>query len=406
MHAPTERPRGRREGRRSRPIDDAPPERHPSRRGARRADPDGSLRTPQRRPRRLGRRGARPRRPRRRRARRRGERRSRARTRSRARRRRRLRRRRRRKGKGKETNPRVRERRKRRKSHDARRTRRGRAWMEGGRSARARGFREGSVGGEVRSRSVDRATRRDARYDEAPPSRPVDRPDRARAIERRRSRESEGSRTEKRERRRFSRIRRARVMASRTRASGPVFAAPDAPARCGSLLRGLLLHRGPALVDHPSRLDRARGRREKKVSTRAPIARRARGNGDDDAFAFAREPSRFDAPASTGVRLPSAGTFTNAHTERGGTCERLCVWAAPTLVLLCVIGTFHSGLFVAMSSERLVLVFGKFITQADTLIFLRDDLQPRRVIFWRAAEKINASHSRLQTPLARLQTLL
>ena len=198
------------------------------------------------------------------------------------------------------------------------------------------------------------------------------------------------------------------VFASRTRASVPVLAVPDAaaPAGRGSFLRGLLLHRGPALVDHRARLDRARGRREKKVSTRSPIARRARGNGDDDAFAFAREPSRFDAPASTGVRLPSAGTFTNAHTERGGTCERLCVWAAPTLVLLCVIGTFHSGLFVAMSSERLVLVFGKFITQADTLIFLRDDLQPRRVIFWRAAEKINASHSRLQTPLARLQTLL
>ena len=108
------------------------------------------------------------------------------------------------------------------------------------------------------------------------------------------------------------------VFASRTRASVPVLAVPDAaaPAGRGSFLRGLLLHRGPALVDHRARLDRARGRREKKVSTRSPIARRARGNGDDDADAFAREPGRVDAPASTGVRLPSAGTFTNAHRTR------------------------------------------------------------------------------------------
>lgn len=111
------------------------------------------------------------------------------------------------------------------------------------------------------------------------------------------------------------------VFASRTRASAPVFAVPDAaaPSGRGSLLRGLLLHRGPALVDHRARLDRARGRREKKVSpccSCSPIARRARGNGDDDADAFAREPGRFDAPASTGVRLPSAGTFTNAHRTR------------------------------------------------------------------------------------------
>jgi hypothetical protein len=48
----------------------------------------------------------------------------------------------------------------------------------------------------------------------------------------------------------------------------------------------------------------------------SPNARRARGDGDDDADAFAREPGRFDAPASTGVRLPSAGTFTNAHRTR------------------------------------------------------------------------------------------
>ena len=83
--------------------------------------------------------------------------------------------------------------------------------VENGRSARARlGFRGFGSEGEVESRPVHRATRRDARYDEAPSSRPVDRPDRARAIDRRRSREGEGSRTQKRGRRRFSRVRRTR----------------------------------------------------------------------------------------------------------------------------------------------------------------------------------------------------
>jgi hypothetical protein len=70
----------------------------------------------------------------------------------------------------------------------------------------------------------------------------------------------------------------------------------------------------------PSRASRPSARSPRKEGFAlllcSPNARRARGDGDDDADAFAREPGRFDAPASTGVRLPSAGTFTNAHRTR------------------------------------------------------------------------------------------
>ena len=196
----------------------------------------------------------------------------------------------------------------------------------------------------MESRSVDRATRRDARYDEASPSRPVDRPDRASAIERTskaRDREPENA-----DGGGFHASGALAVFASRTRASAPVFAVPDAaaPSGRGSLLRGLLLHRGPALVDHRARLDRARGRREKKVSpccSCSPNARRARGNGDDDADAFAREPGRFDAPASTGVRLPSAGTFTNAHRTRWRVRTTVRLGGADTRLSQSERGPFH-----------------------------------------------------------------
>ena len=123
------------------------------------------------------------------------------------------------------------------------------------------------------------------------------------------------------------------VFASRPRASVPVLAVPDAaaPAGRGSFLRGLLLHRGPALVDHRARLDRARGRREKKVSTRSPIARRARGKATTT-----RTRSLENRVASTRRRVPGcvyrARGRSRTRTERGGTCERLCVWAAPTLL--------------------------------------------------------------------------
>lgn len=164
------------------------------------------------------------------------------------------------------------------------------------------------------------------------------------------------------------------VFASRTRASVPVLAVPDAaaPAGRGSFLRGLLLHRGPALVDHRARLDRARGRRENKVSTRSPIARRARGNGDDDADAFAREPGRVDAPASTGVRLPSAGTFTNAHRTRWHVRTAVRLGGADTPfshTAWCGNGTFHSESFAAMSSGRSVPENGKY-TQVSSQRFL------------------------------------
>ena len=163
------------------------------------------------------------------------------------------------------------------------------------------------------------------------------------------------------------------VFASRTRASVPVLAVPDAaaPAGRGSFLRGLLLHRGPALVDHRARLDRARGRREKKVSTRSPIARRARG----------RRRRRGRVRSRTGSRR-RAGEYRGASTERGDVHER-----APNAVARangCAFGrrrhsffthsvsgngTFHSESFVAMSSGRSVPENGKY-TQVSSQRFL------------------------------------
>lgn len=191
--------------------------------------------------------------------------------------------------------------------------------VENGRSARARlGFRGFGSEGEVESRPVHRATRRDARYDEAPSSRPVDRPDRARAIDRRRSREGEGSRTQKRGRRRFSRVRRTRGLRvthprlcscpCRSRRRRPCWTR-QLPSRPSS--PPWSSPRRPSRASRPS----ARSPRKEGFDSFADCAAGAR-EGDDDADAFAREPGRVDAPASTGVRLPSAGTFTNAHRTR------------------------------------------------------------------------------------------
>lgn len=196
------------------------------------------------------------------------------------------------------------------------------------------------------------------------------------------------------------------VFASRTRASVPVLAVPDAaaPAGRGSFLRGLLLHRGPALVDHRARLDRARGRRENKVSTRSPIARRARGNGDDDADAFAREPGRVDAPASTGVRLPSAGTFTNAHRTRWHVRTAVRLGGADTPfshTAWCGNGTFHSESFAAMSSGRSVPENGKY-TQVSSQRFLHVRTFFSRAMAQSARPKINAFENRSSRP-GRLQ---
>jgi hypothetical protein len=73
----------------------------------------------------------------------------------------------------------------------------------------------------------------------------------------------------------------------------------------------------------------------------SPNARRARGDGDDDADAFAREPGRFDAPASTGVRLPSAGTFTNAHRTRWRVRTTVRLGGADTRLSQTERGPFH-----------------------------------------------------------------
>ena len=112
------------------------------------------------------------------------------------------------------------------------------------------------------------------------------------------------------------------VFASRTRASAPVFAVPDAaaPAGRGSLFRGLLLHRGPALVDHRARLDRARGRREKKVSP-CCSARRMRGGREGTATTTPTR-SLENRVASTRRRVPGcvyrARGRSRTRTERGG----------------------------------------------------------------------------------------
>ena len=210
------------------------------------------------------------------------------------------------------------------------------------RSARALpGFR--GFGGSVRSRVARSIARRVATRDTTRLRRPdpLDRSiERARSNERLKARVRE---PENADGGGFHASGALAVFASRTRASAPVFAVPDAaaPSGRGSLLRGLLLHRGPALVDHRARLDRALGRREKKVSTRAPIARRARGNDDDDADALDREPGRSDAPVSTEVRLPCAGTSTNAHRPR---------WHVRTAVRL---GGADTRLFITKRKEEL-----------------------------------------------------
>ena len=207
--------------------------------------------------------------------------------------------------------------------------------VENGRSARARlGFRGFGSEGEVESRPVHRARRRDARYDEAPSSRPVDRPDRARAIDRRRSREGEGSRTQKRGRRRFSRVRRTRGL----RVTHPRLCSCP----CRSRRRRPCWTR--QLPSRPSSPPWSSPRRPSRASR--PSARSPRKEGFDsfaDCAAGARERRRRRGRvrSRTGSRR-RAGEYRGAstergdvhrtRTERGGTCERLCVWAAPTLL--------------------------------------------------------------------------
>ena len=189
------------------------------------------------------------------------------------------------------------------------------------RSARALpGFR-GFVW-SVRSRVARSIARRVATRDTTrlTPSRPVDRPDRH---ERDRTSESEGSRTRKRGRRRFSRVRKCWRSSRHAPAPLPLSLPfrppppplPDAAASFGAFFSTVVQPSSTIARVSPSR---ARSPRKEGFALLlcSPNARRARGDGDDDADAFAREPGRFDAPASTGVRLPSAGTFTNAHRTR------------------------------------------------------------------------------------------
>lgn len=167
----------------------------------------------------------------------------------------------------------------------------------------------------MESRSVDRATRRDARYDEASPSRPVDRPDRASAIER--TSESEGSRTRKRGRRRFSRVRRARGL----RVTHPRLC----PCLCRSRRRRPFRTRQPP--SGPSSPPWSSPRRPSRASR--PSARSPRKEGfalllllaDCAAGARERRRRRRRVRSRTGS-LRRAGEYRGASTERGDVHER------------------------------------------------------------------------------------
>ena len=286
----------------------------------------------------------------------------------------------------------------------------GDAGVENGRSARARlGFRGFGSEGEVESRPVHRATRRDARYDEAPSSRPVDRPDRARAIDRRRSREGEGSRTQKRGRRRFSRVRRTRGL----RVTHPRLCSCP----CRSRRRRPCWTR--QLPSRPSSPPWSSPRRPSRASR--PSARSPRKEGFDsfaDCAAGARERRRRRGRvrSRTGSRR-RAGEYRGASTERGDVHER-----APNAVARangCAFGrrrhsfftrsvsgngTFHSESFVAMSSGRSVPENGKY-TQVSSQRFLHVRTLPAvfsRAMAQSARPKINAFENRSSRP-GRLQ---
>jgi len=187
--------------------------------------------------------------------------------------------------------------------------------VEGGRSARARlGFRGFRSEGEVESRPVDRATLRDARYDEAPSSRPVDRPDRARAIERRRSREGEGSRTQKRGRRRFSRVRRARGL----RVTHPRLCSCPCRSRRRRPCRTRQLPSGPS---SPPWSSPRRPSRASRPSARSPRKQGFDSFADCAAGARERRRRRGRVRSRTGSRR-RAGEYRGASTERGDVHER------------------------------------------------------------------------------------
>ena len=190
------------------------------------------------------------------------------------------------------------------------------------RSARALpGFR--GFGGSVRSRVARSIARlcRDARYDEADAVPTLRSP---RSSERDRTSESEGSRTRKRGRRRFSRVRLCWRSSRHAPAPLPLslpFRPPPPPLPDAAASFGAFF----STVVQPSSTiarvgGRARGRREKKVSP-CCSARRMRGGREGTATTTPTR-SLENRVASTRRRVPGcvyrARGRSRTRTERGG----------------------------------------------------------------------------------------
>ena len=217
------------------------------------------------------------------------------------------------------------------------------------RSARALpGFR--GFGGSVRSRVARSIARRVATRDTTrrTPSRPVDRPDRH---ERDRTSESEGSRTRKRGRRRFSRVRLCWRSSRHAPAPLPLslpFRPPPPPLPAAAASFGAFFS---TVVQPSSTIARVSTERAVAAKRRFRLVRRLRG-GREGTATTTRTRSLENRVASTRRRVPGcvyrARGRSRTRTERGGTCERLCVWAAPTLL-------FHTGVEMELFTPSLLL---------------------------------------------------